>query len=205
MNKIESNYLRIKKELSEIRKPIKLCCVTKYSNSEDINLVIRLGAEIIGENKVQDAIKKFEFLDKVEKHFIGHLQSNKIKKAVELFDVIQTIDSIELAEKINQICRKKIMIQVNIGREPQKYGFLEEDLDNAIEEISKMKNLEVLGLMTILPKYIEKIKKVELFKKMRNLNDKYKFTELSMGMTGDYELAIKEGATIVRIGSAIFK
>jgi PLP dependent protein len=203
---IEKNYLDLAEEISEIKKDIKICCVTKYSSPEEINIIIGLGAKIIGENKIQDAIKKIPKINPVEKHFIGHLQSNKVKKAIELFDVIQTIDSLKIAKKINKLTEKEfpIMIQVNIGKDKQKKGFLEEDLDTAIKEIKKLPKLKILGLMTIIPKTNEE-KTRDYFRRMKKLNDSFEFKELSMGMSQDYKIAIEEGATIIRIGSAIFK
>ncbi len=210
ISEIKSNYLKIKGEIEKAprgNKPIKICCVTKYSSSQEINYIIGLGAEIIGENKVQDAEKKFPYLDKVEKHFIGNLQSNKIKKAMKIFDVIQSVTNTKAARKINSLAEKvyPIFIQVNIAREKQKNGFLEEDLEKEITEIKNLKNLRVLGLMAILPNTENKEELRKYFKKMKQLNDKYGFKELSMGMSQDYLIAIEEGTTMVRIGSAIFK
>lgn len=206
---LKDRYTEINGKVREIskNKNIKICCVTKYSSPKEINVVIDSGAKIIGENRIQEAIKKFPFIKPIEKHFIGNLQGNKVKKAIELFDVIQTIDSIKLAKKVNEISNSifPIMLQLNIGKEPQKQGFSEEELDKAINEIKKLPNIKILGLMTILPNTRDSKKLRNYFKKMKKLNDKYNFQELSMGMTNDYKMAIEEGSTMVRIGSAIFK
>ncbi|MDD2439571.1 MAG: YggS family pyridoxal phosphate-dependent enzyme [Methanosarcinaceae archaeon] len=193
-----------------------LVCVSKTVEPERINEALRAGATILGENRVQEFEAKCAQLLPCESHFIGHLQTNKIKKAVQLFDVIQSVDSLKLIRKIDQRARvlgkvQKVYLQVNIGNEPQKSGFRVEEIKKAITEIPSLKNVCVEGLMCIPPllspeqtrPYFRKMK--YLFEEMKQENqDNINFCELSMGMSNDYRIAIEEGATMVRIGSAIF-
>ncbi|MBP1908479.1 YggS family pyridoxal phosphate-dependent enzyme [Methanolobus bombayensis] len=196
----------------------KLICVTKTVNPERINEAIRAGATIIGENRVQEFEEKADSLLQCKKHMIGHLQTNKVKKAVEYFDVIQSVDSLKVAREIDKRARdagiiQEVYIQVNIGNEPQKYGFKPDVIKKGIDEISSLKNIHVTGMMCI-PPYVPPEQARPYFKEMKALfhdllletqrNDNIDLKELSMGMSGDYRVAIEEGATIVRIGSAIF-
>jgi len=213
------------KELNKIKAIIssyreaELLVVTKNRSSEEIKAVLKAGIKKIGENRLQEAEQKFSFLKKFsfQKHLIGHLQKNKVKKAVILFDVIESIDSFSLAFKLNQECEKinKIMpifLQVNISNDTNKYGFLEKDFISVCKKIVQLKNLKVQGLMTI-PKMENKIEKTKkYFKSMKNLYKKVvqskifdaDFKYLSMGMSSDFELALKEGSSLVRIGRKIF-
>ena len=153
--------------------------------------------------------------NKIELHFIGHLQSNKARKAVELFDVIQTVDSIKLAGRINSICKERhirqhIYLQVNTGEDPQKHGISVKNLNSVAQEITKMENLILEGIMTI-PPYNTAIKELRMiYRKTRKIRDKICSTinencqNLSMGMSNDYEMAISEGSTHIRIGTSLF-
>tara|TARA_A100001011_G_C14320485_1_gene850347 strand:- start:3559 stop:4143 length:585 start_codon:yes stop_codon:yes gene_type:complete len=190
-----------------------LIAVTKTQPAEKINEAIQNGIKIIGENKIQEAEEKFEKLDqKIEKHFIGHLQRNKTKKAVRLFDVIQTVDSQKIIKNINKEAKKiekkqKIMLQVNVGRDERKYGFLLEELN--VVELKDYKNIEIIGIMTIPPQNKTDQELREIFKSTKRIQEEIKKTiktckETSMGMSGDYMLAIKEGATYIRIGTNLF-
>jgi hypothetical protein len=196
-----------------------LICVTKTVDPERINEAIKAGATIIGENRVQEFEEKADSLLSCEKHMIGHLQTNKVKKAVEYFDVIQSVDSLKVAQEINKKAEdagkiQEIYLQVNIGNEPQKHGFKLDDVRQEISEIASLKNIRVTGMMCI-PPYVPPEQARPYFKKMKALFDELKvetqgkfenieLKELSMGMSGDYMVAIEEGATMVRIGSAIF-
>jgi hypothetical protein len=196
-----------------------LICVTKTVDSDRINEAIKAGATIIGENRVQEFEEKSENLLSCEKHMIGHLQTNKVKKAVEYFDVIQSVDSLKVAQEIDKRAEdagkvQDIFLQVNIGDEPQKSGFKLDDIRQEINEITSLKNIRVTGMMCI-PPYVPPEQARPYFKKMKALFDELKaetqgkfdnidLKELSMGMSGDYRVAIEEGATMVRIGSAIF-
>ena len=193
-----------------------LVCVTKTIEPERINEAIRAGANIIGENRVQEYEDKCDDILPCETHLIGHLQTNKVKKAVGLFDVIQSGDSLKLIRNINRRARaidkvQKVYLQVNIGNEPQKHGFGLEEIKNAINEIRSLRNVRVEGFMCI-PPFVPPEETRSYFRNMNTLFDEMKqenrdnidIRELSMGMSGDYRIAIEEGATMVRVGSAIF-
>lgn len=217
MNEIKGNIEKIIKSINN--KNISLAAVTKNSTIKDIKEAINSGVKIIGENRIQEAELKYNELKdflrekRVEFHFIGHLQTNKVKKAVEIFDLIQSVDSLKLAEDINKRAKginkvQRILIQVNIGEEPQKYGFKSSDLKEFLKIISSLKYLKVKGMMCITPYFEDKEKTRPYFKKMKKLFEGYKkdynFKYLSMGMTNDYEIAIEEGSNMVRIGRGIF-
>ena len=189
--------------------------VTKTHPQKDILKATSLGVLYFGENKIQEAEqKKDAFPQKGELHLIGHLQSNKINKALKLFNVIQTIDSYKLVEKINKKAKKinknqRIYCQINIGKDPQKTGFLEKELIKEIPKIIKLSNIKFEGIMTILPQNKTKKERKALFLKTKKIKDtissKYKRPlELSMGMSKDYQEAIECGATLIRVGARIF-
>ena len=204
------------------RKPedIKLIAVTKTISIQQIKEAIGAGLRIFGESKVQEAKEKiqdarFKMQDSdIQWHLIGHLQKNKAKTAVELFEMIHSVDSLELAEATDKHAEKtgkiqKILLQVKISDEISKYGILKDNLSETIKEISEMKNLSIKGLMTIPPFFENPENARPYFNELRALRDKaeimgFNLPELSMGMTNDFEVAIEEGATMVRIGTAIF-
>ena len=172
-----------------------------------------LGITNIGENRIQESEEKLKKLKKgVEKHFIGHLQTNKAKKAVKIFDVIQTIDSEKIIKKVNKEAKKqekeqKVMIQVNTGRDENKYGFMPEEINNL--ELLKYKNIKIVGIMTIAPQNKTKKELKKIFRETKEIQKKIQkkiksCTQISMGMSGDYKEAIEEGATHIRIGTGIF-
>ncbi|MFL6244673.1 MAG: YggS family pyridoxal phosphate-dependent enzyme [Thermoanaerobaculia bacterium] len=189
------------------RESVKLVAVSKTFPAADVDHVIAAGIADVGENKVQEARdKKPSVAGTARWHLIGHLQSNKAKDAVRLFDVIQTIDSIELAEKIARAAesagkQQEVLLQVNIGREPQKSGVEPEDVAGLVTRIAALPSLCLSGLMTIPPVSDDSR---PYFRALRTMRDDLGLTELSMGMTDDFEVAIEEGATIVRVGRAIF-
>lgn len=193
-----------------------LVCITKTIEPERINEAIRAGATIIGENRVQEYEDKHDDILLCETHLTGHLQTNKVKKAVQLFDVIQSIDSLKLIRDIDRRARdigkvQRVYLQVNIGNEPQKYGFGPDEIKNAITEIRSLRNVRMEGLMCI-PPFVPPEQTRSYFRKMKTLFDEMKqenrnnidIRMLSMGMSSDYMIAIEEGATMVRVGSAIF-
>ena len=192
---------------------VKLVAVSKTHPSEILQQAIAAGASVFGENKVQEAAGKIETLgrENVEWHLIGHLQTNKARRAVKLFDVIQTLDSIELAERLERICieenRPKLSVfaQVDLAGEATKNGVKETDLPPLIECLSRCERLKLDGLM-VIPPFFEAIENVRpFFKRLRELRDEFlPGGELSMGMSHDFEIAIEEGATFVRVGTAIF-
>ena len=212
-NRLKNIYKNI--DRAKRKEPIKLLAVTKTISEEKVQEALKLGIKYFGENKVQEAEKKFSNKpENIELHLIGHLQKNKIKKALKIFDVIQTVDTLELAEKINHHAKsdnkiQRIYCQINIGEDPKKFGFNKLEALNEINKIKNLNNITVEGIMTILPLQLSIKENEELYKQTNNIYKKTKETcskcvELSMGMSGDYETAINCGATIVRIGTALF-
>jgi len=204
-------------EIGRNPKEIKLIAVSKNFGTEEINVAFDGGIKDFGENKAQELISKFEVLgNKVTWHFIGHLQSNKVKFAVRSADYIHSVDSLSLANEINKKAEQlgkvqKILLQVKTSEEETKSGIESEDEVFSIAEIcNELKNIELIGLMTIAPFTDNKEEIRKSFRYLRKLKDDFNqrgfknIKELSMGMTADYEIAIEEGATMLRIGSAIF-
>ena len=198
---------------------VRLVSVTKTIPAETVKKAIDAGAAILGENYIQEARSKFNDLSSypVSWHFIGHLQTNKAKYAVRIFDLIHSVDSFKLALELDKQAGKTgkiqhILIQVNVAEESSKSGVLVQNTLNLVKEISVLENLAIKGLMTMPPFFNEPEKVRPFFKDLRNLRDSIRkeriqnvaMDELSMGMTGDFEAAIEEGATLVRIGTAIF-
>jgi PLP dependent protein len=192
---------------------IKILVATKYVDVDVVNELIKGGVELIGENRVQDARDKFDGLLPVKKHFIGHLQSNKVKEAVSMFDVIESVDSIRMAHLLNEAAGRvgkilPVYLQVNVAGEKQKFGFKEDEILRAYEELAALCNVDICGLMAIMPNVNELLLE-GYFIRMKDLFDSFKAVNprlkvLSMGMSNDYMLAIKHGATQVRIGSLLF-
>ena len=198
---------------------IRLVAVSKTVPTNRVRQAIEAGATILGENYVQEARTKFNDLATypVSWHFIGHLQSNKAKYVVRLFDLIHSVDTLKLARELNKQSHKinkiqEVLIQVNISEEASKSGVNVKDTYNLLKDISLLENLSVKGFMT-MPPYFNAPEKVRpYFAALRGLRDRLdqqgllniNLSELSMGMTGDFEVAIQEGATLVRIGTAIF-
>ncbi|MBT4540902.1 YggS family pyridoxal phosphate-dependent enzyme [Candidatus Woesearchaeota archaeon] len=206
-----------KQLIDDLLSRITLVAVTKTQPIAAIKELVKLGVKNIGENKIQEFEGKYDEINNflienniedVKFHFIGHLQSNKVSKAVEMFDVIQSTDSEKIAEKVNTAAseiNKKIdvMIQVNIGKEEQKHGIMPEDVQEFYEKIKSFENINIIGLMCIAPDVgAEESRKY--FKQMKQLKEKLNLKELSMGMTQDYWIAIEEGATMVRLGRILY-
>ncbi len=212
----------IKENLGKIFKRIpstvSLVAATKERTVEEIEEGISAGVKIIGENYLKEAKEKMSKLGKrVRWHFIGHLQKNKAKAAVKIFDLIETLDSIELAQVLDKECKKinklmPVLIEVNSGLEPQKSGILPEAVQEFYESILKFNNLKPQGLMTMGPWLEDPEKLRPYFKQTKDLFEVIKVKHpqdkdwqyLSMGMSDSYEVAIAEGANMVRIGTAIF-
>ncbi|MCS7180234.1 MAG: YggS family pyridoxal phosphate-dependent enzyme [bacterium] len=208
----------VQKILKEIPERIILLCATKGRKVEEIEEAIEGGIKFIGENYVQEAEKKFlKIGKKVKWHMIGHLQRNKVKKAIEIFDMIETVDSFKLAKEIDKEAKKRnivypILIEINSGRELQKSGVLPEDAEKLIYDIAELENVRIEGLMTMGPfvknpedirPYFKLTKELfEEFKKLNLPNTELKY--LSMGMTDTWKIAVEEGANIIRIGTGIF-
>ena len=194
---------------------MKLLAVTKTHPKEVIQETFNCGVKFFGENKVQEAERKY--IDKPkgsELHLIGKLQTNKINKALKIFNVIQSVDSLKLATNINKRAHiisknQRIFCQVNIGKDPQKTGFTIEELEYHVEEIITLSNISLEGIMTILPNNIDENKRNQLFTKTKTITEKISKAhnlplEISMGMSGDYQAAIENGATMVRVGSKLY-
>lgn len=219
------NYKRIKEDVAQtaIRAgrsadDVRLMCVTKTVEPEYINPVLDLGADLIGENRVQEYCSKLDtlHLDGVEKHIIGHLQTNKVKYIAGRVDMIESVDSLKLAREISKEFKKanstaNVLVEVNIGREESKSGCDIDELEELLYQISELDCIKVKGLMTIPPicdelqarKYFAFMNKKFLELKEKKI-DGVEMQTLSMGMSADYEAAILEGSNIVRVGSAIF-
>ena len=211
MEKIERAARRAGRDPAEIR----LVAVSKTVESERIREAVEAGVKILGENYVQEAKKKIEEIGHpVAWHFIGHLQSNKAKYAVHLFDMIHSVDSMALAEELNrragQVNRNvKVMVEVNISGEATKFGTDEGRVMELAKGITGLKHLSLEGLMTMPPYFDSAELSRPYFVELRRLREKLRqegipVRELSMGMSTDFEVAIEEGATYVRVGTAIF-
>jgi pyridoxal phosphate enzyme (YggS family) len=204
--------------LDELPEGVELVGAAKTRSPDEILEGVEAGLRIIGENYVQEAEKAFQAIgDRVKWHMIGHLQSNKAKKAVRIFDMIETVDSVKLAKAIDKACANigkvmQVLIEINSGEEPQKAGVLPEDALSLVRDISELKNIKIMGLMTMGPftgdpenarPYFQKTKK--LFEEMKKMNlPGVEMVTLSMGMSNSYKVALEEGANMVRIGTKIF-
>lgn len=207
---------RVGREASEI----KLVAVSKTHPAEMIREAIASGATVFGENKVQEGESKILNIgpDGVEWHLIGHLQSNKARKAVQLFDVIQSVDSIELAERLERICIEEgreqlsVFVQVDLAGEETKSGIAENDLPDLVNYLKSCERLKFDGFMVLPPFFDDAEATRPYFKRLRAIREDHAAAgafangrgELSMGMSHDFEVAIEEGATVVRVGTAIF-
>ncbi|MDR2430678.1 MAG: YggS family pyridoxal phosphate-dependent enzyme [Candidatus Margulisbacteria bacterium] len=194
---------------------VQLVAVTKYAVPEQAQELLVAGHFMLGENKVQSAALKAEQYKQhpVQWHMLGHLQTNKARQAVRIFELIQSVDSPKIAAalaaeaaKIDK--RQKILVQVNISREPQKYGAAPEDTETLLQYCAAQPALELLGLMAMAPDLADKELTRPYFREMRALFDRwaasYNLRILSLGMSGDYQIAVQEGANMVRIGSGLF-
>ncbi|MDP3790611.1 MAG: YggS family pyridoxal phosphate-dependent enzyme [Candidatus Omnitrophota bacterium] len=197
---------------------VKLVCVSKQASIDQMREVMGLNRRDFGENRLQDAIVKYKSIgDRAIWHLIGHLQTNKVKDAVKIFSLIHSVDSVRLAKEISKEANKidkiqDILIQVNTSGEMSKFGIAPGEVLSLVREISLYPNINILGLMTIAPEVDDPEKVRPYFRRLRQLSDEIAglqltaySLQLSMGMTNDFEVAIEEGATMVRIGRAIFK
>lgn len=199
---------------------IQLLAATKYASIDDMNAALKAGISLFGENRIQDAAGKFPHLVvpdgfKLAKHFIGHLQTNKVKRAVQFFDVIESVDSLRLAKALDVEAAKAgrvlpVLVEVNVAGDEKKFGVFEGELSEVLSGIVQLPHLELRGLMTIVPSADDLDTVRPYFGAMRDLFDTYgecypTMTVLSMGMSHDFEVAIEEGATEVRIGGLLFE
>lgn len=212
---IKENVERLLRELPE---GVTLLAAAKERSADEISKAIRAGITIIGENYLQDALRVInEVKEKAQWHFIGHLQTNKVKKAIDIFDLIESVDSLKLAKEIERCCMRRdkvmpVLIEVNSGEEDQKNGVAPMDVEKLAREISSLNYIKIMGLMTMGPRfgdpeqarpYFRKTR--EIFEQIRDLRlPKVEMRWLSMGMTNSYKVAIEEGANLVRVGTKIF-
>ncbi len=211
---ISENVMNILKSLPP---GVRLLAATKSRSVNEIQEAIDAGVDLIGENYVQEAAKKFEKIGKrVEWHFIGHLQKNKVKKALQIFDVIETVDSLDIAREINKRAGSMgkiafVMLEINSAREPQKFGVMPENALDLADEIFSLENLQLIGVMTMGPTvskpedirpYFRLTRKI--FDELRYIYGDEQIRYLSMGMTDTWRIGVQEGANIVRIGTGIF-
>ena len=199
---------------------VTLVAVSKTHSAETIQQAIAVGGSDLGENRVREAETKIPEVGRkaARWHLIGHLQSNKARRAVELFDVIHSLDSLALAQRLDRVCDEvnrevlPVLIQVDLGQEATKSGADESDLPKIVAAVKQLRRVRLTGLMTLPPYFDDPQKARPFFRRLRELRDELgaqsafgnQSGELSMGMTHDYQVAIEEGATIVRIGTAIF-
>ena len=199
---------------------VKLIAISKTHPASVIRTLIDLGATDLGENRVQEAEDKITEIGRetVRWHLVGHLQANKARRAVSLFEVIHSLDSLDLAKRLNRLCEEEgretlaVLIQVDLGHEETKSGINESELTHLVDELGPLTHLKLIGLMTLPPFFDDAEQSRPFFRRLRELRDELESRgafgdrkgELSMGMTHDFEVAIQEGATMVRIGTAIF-
>jgi PLP dependent protein len=207
--RIEAAAVKVGRDPGEV----KVIAVSKSHPADALRQAINAGCGLLGENKVQEAEGKIAELGRkaAEWHLIGHLQSNKARKAVQLFDVIHTVDSVEIAERLDRICGEagrdslRILVQVDIAGEETKSGIAEDDLTVLSDFLQTCRHLKFEGLMIIPPYFADPEATRPFFKRIREIRDNViPGGALSMGMSHDFEVAVEEGATIVRVGTAIF-
>ena len=223
MSSIAENLERVREKIAQAAAKsgrstdnVDLVAISKTHEAEKVREAIEAGQTLFGESKVQEARAKIpELPSNIHWHFVGHLQKNKIRHALPLFELIQSIDSLALAEDMNRIAEEegmhpRVLLEVNVAGEGSKFGFEPEKLRAALESLLALPRLSILGLMCIPPIADEAEASRQYFVKLRELRDSLQtefrvdLAQLSMGMTQDYAVAVEEGATLVRIGTAIF-
>tara|TARA_B100001939_G_C16946267_1_gene620493 strand:+ start:4644 stop:5237 length:594 start_codon:yes stop_codon:yes gene_type:complete len=182
----------------------KVICASKYFNDKEMNILYNKGVRFFGENRVDELIEKKEKIRKkdIEWHFIGHLQRNKAKKIINEIDVLHTVDSLKLLQEIQKHRNNTLdcLIQINLTNEKQKNGILIDEFPSFFNQAKKYDKINIIGLMTIgKNKDLETTRKI--FSRLKSISKKYNLNELSMGMTEDFEIAIQEGSTMIRLGS----
>ncbi len=215
---LKENLERILEEISNgnnLGEEITLIGATKAISAETINQAVSFGLKVVAENKVQEFREKTELIKGAEQHFIGHLQTNKVKYLVGKVKLIHSVDSLHLAKEIDRVCKNRgviqdVLIEVNIGGELTKSGFdFENTKEQTLKIASEFSNLRIKGLMAMLPHSEEEKLLIQLTKKMRSLYDELKesglpFSYLSIGMSNDYKVAINNGSNMIRLGRTIF-
>ncbi len=217
---LEDVLFRLDKALASVgktRNDIILLAATKTVDSDTVNYAISKGINYIGENKVQELLSKIDDISSCHRHFIGHLQTNKVKDIVDKVEMIHSVDSLKLAREISKQAGKsgktmEILLEVNIGDEDSKWGFTPENIIDAAKEISSLDNIKIKGLMAIPPVCEDREENRPYFKKMKKLFidintqnvDNIDMDILSMGMSDDFDIAVEEGANLIRLGTALF-
>src|SRR6266436_2239366 len=220
---IAENLARVREQIAQaaakagsVANEVALVAITKTHPADKVCEAIEAGHNLFGESRVQEARAKIpELPSNLRWHFVGHLQKNKIRHALPLFEMIHSVDSLGLAEDINRIAEEegmhpRVLLEVNVAGEGSKFGFSPDKLRDEIEELLELPRLSILGLMTIPPLAEESKASRKYFVQLRELRDRLQtefrvdFAQLSMGMTQDFPVAIEEGATLVRVGTAIF-
>ena len=215
---VEKNIQRACDRAGRDRQEVTLIAVSKTKPVEMLQEIYDEGIRVFGENKVQELLDKYEVLpEDIKWQMIGHLQRNKVKYIIDKVNLIHSVDSIRLAESIDKEAEKKgvivnILIEVNVAKEDTKFGLMPEEVDDFIEQIKKLEHICVKGLMTIAPFVSDPEENRPIFARLRELSvdigkknvDNINMSVLSMGMTNDYQVAIEEGATMVRVGTGIF-
>ena len=223
MTSIAENLERVRDQIAQAAaksgrsaNDVDLVAITKTHAAEKVHEAIRAGQSLFGESRVQEARSKIpELPSAIRWHFVGHLQKNKIRHALPLFEMIQSIDSLALAQEVNRIAEEdgmhpRVLVEANVAGEGSKFGFAPDKLREQMEELLALPRLSVLGLMTIPPLSEEPEASRKYFVQLRELRDRLQtefrvdLAQLSMGMTQDYAVAVEEGATLVRVGTAIF-
>ena len=223
MNSIAENLQRVRQQMAQAAlkagrpvEEIELVAITKTHPAEKVREAIEAGQTLLGESRVQEARRKIpELPSNVRWHFVGHLQKNKVRHALPLFEIIHSVDSLALAEEINRIAQEeglhpRVLLEVNVAGEGSKFGFAPGMLREQMEPLLALPRLSILGLMTIPPLAEEAEASRKYFAQLRALRDRLQnefrvdLARLSMGMTDDFPIAIEEGATLVRVGTAIF-
>ncbi|MBR5223983.1 MAG: YggS family pyridoxal phosphate-dependent enzyme [Clostridia bacterium] len=223
-NEFDLNYDAVTQKLDnallkvgKTRQDVILLAATKTVDVDTINYAINKGIAYIGENKVQELLSKYDGVIDVHHHFIGHLQTNKVKDVVGKVELIHSVDSLKLAKEISKQSQKigktmDILLEINIGDEDSKWGFTPDNLENSIKEIAALTNIRICGLMAIPPicenaednrKYFKKMYQLFVDIRDKNIDNSY-MDILSMGMSDDFDIAIEEGANLVRVGTALF-
>lgn len=218
LSQIEEKIALACERAGRSREEVKLIAVSKTKPVEDIQEAIAYGVRSFGENKVQELKEKMEILgEELDWHLIGHLQTNKVKYIVGKVSLIHSLENMRLAEALDKEAKKRkttvdVLVEVNVAKEDSKFGIKPEDAEGFIRQVSEFENIRIKGLMTVAPytdiseenrKYFKELKKIMVDLNSKNIHN-VNMDVLSMGMTGDYEVAIEEGATLVRVGTGIF-
>jgi pyridoxal phosphate enzyme (YggS family) len=223
MSSILDNLARVREQIAQAAakagrdiKDVELVAITKTHPAEKVREAVEAGQTLFGENRVQEARAKItELSSNIRWHFVGHLQKNKVRQALPLFEMIHSVDSLALAQDINRIAEEeglypRVLLEVNVAREGSKFGFAPDDLREQMEALLALPRLSIEGLMCIPPLAVESEDSRKFFVQVRELRDSLekefnmKLPQLSMGMTQDFPIGIQEGATLVRVGTAIF-